>query len=220
MKYGIIVILTFINLSCVAQDENSLESIHPCNLIVTLFGKELKCGVIKNVEFAQRVSCTSDTSRFVSHWIDGKSRPKTGYAIQYSISELDNTNYTFNDSSYYLSQTDFSWYDSVGEAFLDTASFELVESIAERYTVDHYKNADNRIYIDRSIPIRNQKKKFAIRTNHAAILITMHLPSELDEICIYDQYQESTFNYCLRLIFHAHFRDEENAVLYEISKFK
>lgn len=218
MKSCSSILFTFIMFSCLAQHEDTYEPIHPCNLILTLFGKELKCGIIENGEFVQRLSCTSDTSRFISHWIDGKSRPKTSYTVQYSISELDESNYSFIDSSYFLSQTDLSWQDSVGQAFLDTASFDLVESIAEQYTKNHYNNANNRIYIDRSIPIKNQTKKFALKTNHRAILITMYLPTGLNETCIYDQYDESTFNYCLRLILSAHFMDEENAIRYEISK--
>ncbi|TXI85898.1 MAG: hypothetical protein E6Q37_05170 [Crocinitomicaceae bacterium] len=219
MKHYLVTIFSlFIVFACIAQNQDSKEEVHPCNLIVTLFGKELKCGIITNGEYEHTGSCISDTTRYVSEWLNGKSRPRKGYPIRYSISKLDESNFNFSDSSYFLSQTDFSWEDSVGVVFFDTASFELIDSIAKLYEKDCYKDINNRIYIDRNIPIENNSKKFAIKTTHAAILITIYTPVGLAKTCIFDQNNESTFNYSLRLILEANFTDEENLVHYEITK--
>ena len=220
MKFGVFLSIWLSFHTCFGQNAIESNSIAPCNLFMTLFQLELKCGTIENEQYGLTYSCTTDTTRFVSDWIDGKSRPKAGYTIDYTVSNIDASDYFFSDSSLYLTRYDRSQEDSVGIDFLDTASFELTEEIAARYFFADYSHSENRIYIDYSLPIRGNSKSIAVRTERTALLFTITLPNKIKELCIYDQAREEVFQSVMRSILRTGYFSEHSRIYYEIIPFK
>ncbi len=214
-----LILLFFLGFTTVILGQkHRANRIHPCNLIVTLFEKDLKCGIVENGTYETIYSCTTDTTKYRSDWLYGKNHPSEGYTIQFNVSPLGDGNYSFDDSSFYLSTNDFQWQDSVGEIFLDTASFQEIESIAARYEVDHYADVNNRIYIDRGLPIKKRTKQFPIKTTFRRLLVTITLPKDLKNLCVYDPYVESTFEYALRKLLTVSILDENNSIVLSVQR--